>query len=133
MQEYWNGVHEVVKSRQIAGYQIPENIIINRNGQKLSVTPEDFFNYLYRVDENGMSAYNRDLAAQSRESRRDDEILRAYLMFVGGNYSNLVNMAINKEKVATLKLRAKERNTTTVRINKPKPNNNSTNIDLGYN
>lgn len=133
LQEYWNGVHEVVKSRQIAGYQIPENIIINRNGQKLSVTPEDFFNYLYRVDENGMSAYNRDLAAQSRESRRDDEILRAYLMFVGGNYSNLVNMAINKEKVATLKLRAKERNTTTVRINKPKPNNNSTNIDLGYN
>ena len=133
LQEYWNGVHEVVKSRQIAGYQIPENIIINRNGQKLSVTPEDFFNYLYRVDENGMSAYNRDLAAQSRESRRDDEILRAYLMFVGGNYSNLVNMAINKEKVATLKLRAKERNTTTVRINKPKPNNNGTNIDLGYN
>lgn len=133
LQEYWDGVHEVVKSRQIAGYQIPENIIINRNGQKLSVTPEDFFNYLYRVDENGMSAYNRDLAAQSRESRRDDEILRAYLMFVGGNYSNLVNMAINKEKVATLKLRAKERNTTTVRINKPKPNNNGTNIDLGYN
>lgn len=133
LQEYWNGVHEVVKSRQIAGYQIPENIIINRNGQKLSVTPEDFFNYLYRVDENGMSAYNRDLAAQSRESRRDDEILRAYLMFVGGNYSNLVNMAINKEKVATLKLRAKERNTTTVRINKPKPTNNGTNIDLGYN
>lgn len=133
LQEYWDGVHEVVKSRQIAGYQIPENIIINRNGQKLSVTPEDFFNYLYRVDENGMSAYNRDLAAQSRESRRDDEILRAYLMFVGGNYSNLVNMAINKEKVATLKLKAKERNTTTVRINKPKPTNTGTNIDLGYN
>ena len=64
---------------------------------------------------------------------RDDEILRAYLMFVGGNYSNLVNMAINKEKVATLKLKAKERNTSTVRITKPSNQNKSSNIDLGYN
>ena len=43
-------------------------------------------------------------------------------------------MAINKEKVATLKLRAKERSTSTVRITKPtttKPN--GANIDLGYN
>lgn len=133
LEKYWNGVHDVIKTRQIAGYQIPENIIINRNGQKLSVTPEDFFNYLYRVDENGASQYNKDLAAQTPESRRDDEILRAYLMFVGGNYSNLVNMAINKEKVATLKLKAKERNASTVRITKPSNQNKSSNIDLGYN
>ena len=133
LEKYWNGVHDVIKTRQIAGYQIPENIIINRNGQKLSVTPEDFFNYLYRVDENGASQYNKDLAAQTPESRRDDEILRAYLMFVGGNYSNLVNMAINKEKVATLKLKAKERNTSTVRITKPSNQNKFSNIDLGYN
>lgn len=134
LEKYWNGVHDVIKTRQIAGYQIPEQIIITRNGQKLSVTPEDFFNYIYRVDEKGHSAYERDLAKQTPESRRDDEILRAYLMFVGGNYSNLVNMAINKEKVATLKLRAKERSASTVRITKPnttKPN--GTNIDLGYN
>lgn len=134
LEKYWNGVHDVIKTRQIAGYQIPEQIIITRNGQKLSVTPEDFFNYIYRVNEEGHSAYERDLAKQTPESRRDDEILRAYLMFVGGNYSNLVNMAINKEKVATLKLRAKERSTSTVRITKPtttKPN--GANIDLGYN
>lgn len=134
LEKYWNGVHDVIKTRQIAGYQIPEQIIITRNGQKLSVTPEDFFNYIYRVDEKGHSAYERDLAKQTPESRRDDEILRAYLMFVGGNYSNLVNMAINKEKVAILKLRAKEHSVSTVRITKPnttKPN--GTNIDLGYN
>lgn len=134
LEKYWNGVHDVIKTRQIAGYQIPEQIIVTRNGQKLSVTPEDFFNYIYRVDEEGHSAYERDLAKQTPESRRDDEILRAYLMFVGGNYSNLVNMAINKEKVATLKLRAKERSASTVRITKPvttKPS--GANIDLGYN
>ena len=134
LQNYWNGVHEVIKTRNIAGYKIPENIIVNRNGQKISVTPEDFFNYIYRVDQNGKSAYERDLAQETPESRRDDEILRAYLKFVGGNYSNLVDMAINKEKVETLKLRAKERNKTTVRINKPKSNSTKgANIDLGYN
>lgn len=134
LENYWNSVHDVIKNRTIAGYQIPESIIISRNGQKLSVTPEDFFNYIYRVDKDGKSAYERDLATETLESRRDDEILRAYLKFVGGNYSNLVDMAINKEKVNRLKLKAKERNTSTVRISKPKTNTNKgTNIDLGYN
>ena len=134
LEKYWNGVHDVVKSRNIAGYQIPDSIIINRNGQKLSVTPEDFFNYIYRVDKDGKSAYERDLEAETPESRRDDEILRAYLKFVGGNYSNLVEMAINKEKVNKLKLRAKERNASTIRINKPKTTTaKGADIDLGYN
>lgn len=134
LEKYWNGVHDVVKNRTIAGYQIPENIIINRNGQKFSVTPEDFFNYIYRVDKDGKSAYERDLTSETPESRRDDEILRAYLKFVGGNYSNLVDMAINKEKVDRLKLKAKERNTSTVRIIKPKTTTaKGADIDLGYN
>lgn len=134
LEKYWNGVHDVIKSRTIAGYKIPESIIINRNNQKISVTPEDFFNYIYRVDKNGKSAYEHDLEAETMESRRDDEILRAYLKFVGGNYSNLVDMAINNEKVTKLKLRAKERNSTSVRINRPKATSQKgVNIDLGYN
>lgn len=134
MQEYWNGVYDTIKSRRIAGYEIPESIIVNRNGQKISVTPNDFFNYLYRVDNEGKSAYVRDLENETPESRREDEILRAYLKFVGGNYSNLVNMAINKEQVAKLKLKAKERNNTSVRINRPKgAAAKGAAIDLGYN
>lgn len=134
LEDYWNGVHDVIKSRNIAGYQIPETIVINRDGQKISVTPEDFFNYVYRVDNDGLSAYERALAAETPESRRNDEILRAYLKFVGGNYSNLVSMAINKEKVATLRLKAKERNTTTVRVTKHQQTGvKGTDIDFGYN
>lgn len=134
LENYWNSVHNVIKTRNIAGYQIPETIIINRDGQKISATPEDFFNYIYRVDNNGLSAYERALAAETLESRRDDEILRAYLKFVGGNYSNLVDMAINKEKVNRLRLKAKERNSTTVRITKPQATSaKGTNIDFGYN
>lgn len=132
LQKYWNGVNDVIKSRKIAGYEIPESIIITRDGQKLAVTPNDFFNYLYRTDSEGRSAYERDLAKETPESRRDDEILRAYLKFVGGNYSNLVDMAINKEKVATLKLKAKERNTSTIKINRPKQTNSNKEIDFGF-
>lgn len=132
--QYWDGVKETIDSRTIAGYKIPDNIIISRNGQKLSVTPNDFYNYLYLVDNNGQSAYARDLAQETPEARRDDEILRAYLKFVGGNYSNLVEMAINDEKVKNLRLRAKGTTTNSVRINRPKTSPaKGQNIDLGYN
>lgn len=134
LERYWNGVHDIVKSRKIAGYQIPESIVITRNGQKLSVTPEDFFNYIYRVDKEGKSAYERDLETETPDVRRDDEILRAYLKYVGGNYSNLVDMAINEKNVATLKLRAKQHNASAIRVTKPKSTkSDGANIDLGYN
>lgn len=132
--DYWNGVKEVIDSRKIADYQIPESIIINRNGQKLTVTPNDFFNYLYRVDKEGFSQYQRDLAAQDQNARRDDEILRAYLTFVGGNYSNLVDMAINEKEVKSIRLKAKQNNKSTLKITKPTTNDakNGKDIDLGY-
>ena len=134
LERYWNGVHDIIKSRKIAGYQIPESIVITRDGQKLSVTPEDFFNYIYRVDKEGKSAYERDLEAETPDVRRDDEILRAYLKYVGGNYSNLVDMAINEKNVATLKLRAKQHNASAIRVTKPKSTKpDGANIDLGYN
>ena len=134
LERYWNGVHDIIKSRKIAGYQIPESIIITRDGQKLSVTPENFFNYIYRVDKEGKSAYERDLEAETPDVRRDDEILRAYLKYVGGNYSNLVDMAINEKNVATLKLRAKQHNASAIRVTKPKSTkSDGANIDLGYN
>lgn len=134
LERYWNGVHDIIKSRKIVGYQIPESIVITRDGQKLSVTPEDFFNYIYRVDKEGKSAYERDLEAETPDVRRDDEILRAYLKYVGGNYSNLVDMAINEKNVATLKLRAKQHNASAIRVTKPKSTKpDGANIDLGYN
>lgn len=133
LMDYWNGVKEIIDNRKIAGYQIPDSIIINRNGQKYSVTPNDFFNYIYQTDKDGKSAYERDLMNESFENRRDDELLRAYLKFVGGNYSNLVDMAINEQQVNRLKLRAKERNNTAIRITRPTAANKNADIDLGYN
>lgn len=134
LETYWNGVKEVIDNRKIAGYSIPDTIIVNRDGQKLSVTPNDFFNYLYRVDNEGKSQYERDLAKEDPNSRRDDEILRAYLKFVGGSYSNLVDMAVNEEKVNKLKLVAKERRSSSIKVRKPTTTaKKATEIDLGFN
>lgn len=133
LQQYWGGVKQVIDSRHIAGYEIPEHFTRVQNGQKVSVTPRDFFNYLYLVDEDGHSQYEYDLAKQTNDARRDDEILRAYLLYTGGSYANLVNMAINKEQVKNLHLKAKERNTPKVSIRKPKTNKTDySNENFGY-
>ena len=129
--QFWTGVKEVINSRSIAGYKIPDTIIIERDGKKISATPDDFFNYMYQVDANGKSRYDNDLAKESLEDRRNDAILRAYLKFVGGNYTNLVDMAINDKEVKKLKLIAKSRNQSSVKVNKPQTNKGK-DIDLGF-
>lgn len=133
LKSYWTNVHNTIKTKKLGEYQIPDTIVRIIDGHKISATPDDFFNYVYQVDKNGRSRYEYDLLAETPQSRMNDELLRAYLKFVGGNYSNLVDMAINKKDVEKLRLRAKSRNANTVRISKP--NNNTTkgkDIDLGY-
>lgn len=132
-QEYWQDIYDTVQTRRIAGYQIPENIIVNKNGQKFTATPDDFFDYIYNVDAEGKTAYQKELEQETAETLRDDNLLRAYLKFVGGNYSNLVDMAINDKQVAKLRLKAKENRQSTIRVTKPATTNKNKEIDLGYN
>ena len=129
---YWKGVKQVIDKRELAGYKIPDNIVINRNGTKTSATPDDFFRYVYAVDKEGHSAYERDLMNTKPEDRLNDELLRAFLMFTGGNYANLVDYAINEKNVKTLRLKAAQRDRkSTLRITKPtKVNLKET--DFGY-
>ena len=131
-EKYWNGVKKVIDSKKIAGYQIPDNIIISRDGKKISATPQDFFNYLYQVDDNGKSRYVYDLEAQTPEARRDDQILRAYLTFVGGNYASLVDMAIKEEKVRTLRMKSKQATTKGGIKVTPPSNTKPKDLDFGY-
>jgi hypothetical protein len=130
---YWTGVQETIKSRKIAGYEIPETIIINKDGKKIAATPNDFFNYVYQVDENGNSRYNNDLAAMTPEQRRDDSLLRAYLRFTGGSYADLVNLAIKDQEVKKLRLIAKDNSKRTARIVPPTSSKSKGgNTDFGY-
>lgn len=120
--KYWNGVKAIIDSHKIGGYEIPETIIVERDGKKLSVTANDFFNYLYRTDSDGFTDYAKAIRATKPEDALQDEILRAYLKFTGGTYADLVKMAINEAKVKNLKLQNKGRKPAgTIRINPPKP------------
>lgn len=130
--DYWNGIKEVIDGRKIGKYTIPESIIIERDGKKLSVTPNDFFNYLYQVDNTGRSRYQYDLEKETPENKRNDALLRAYLKFVGGDYSNLIDMAINEKEVQKLRLKSKENRSGQIRINRtPKTTKKDNIIDFG--
>lgn len=58
---------------------------------------------------------------QTPESRRDDEILRAFLTFTGGSYANLVDMAVKEKEAIRLRTKAKEAaaHKTTVKVTTP--------------
>ena len=129
--QYRGNVHEIVKSRQIAGYNIPESIVITRNGQKTTATVEDFFKYIYQVDGNGKSRYNYDIEAEDPQARLHDDILRAYLKFTGGDFTNLLDMAINKKEVNKLILKSKETKKPSISVRKPTPKNNKKEINFG--
>lgn len=119
--EFWTGVKECIDKRQIAGYRIPETVIIERNGKQISTTPEDFFNYVYQVDDKGLSRYENDLMSLSPAERRDEELLKAWLKYTGKGYDSLIEMAVSDKETKKLKLIASQRKTTkgAIKITKP--------------
>ena len=123
--EFWNGVKECIDKRQIAGYRIPETVIIERNGKQISTTPEDFFNYVYQVDDKGLSRYENDLMKLSPAERRDEELLKAWLKYTGKGYDSLIEMAISDKEAKKLKLTASQRKSTrgAIKITKPDSKN----------
>lgn len=130
---YWNAVKNVIDKKVIAGYQIPDTILVNRDGNKVAKTPDDFFRYLYLVDDHGHSRYEYDLANQDPNTRLQNDILRAYLMFTGGDYSSLVNMAITKKEVQTYRTKANNQKKQTYKIKTPGSSSSSKGeLDFGY-
>ena len=94
-----------------------------KNGKQSAATADDFFNYLYQVDDKGYSRYERELMETPEEEQLQNDLLRAYLKFTGGNYSNLVDLAIASEKTKTLRLKAAEqRRKSSIKITKPAAN-----------
>lgn len=120
---YWGKVKSAIDKKEIACYKIPETILINKNGKQSAATADDFFNYLYQVDDKGYSRYERELMETPEEEQLQNDLLRAYLKFTGGNYSNLVDLAIASEKTKTLRLKAAEqRRKSSIKITKPAAN-----------
>lgn len=122
---YWENVNNVITKRNIAGYKIPESFTKEVNGQKVTLTPDDFYDYLYRakeVDANGnkVTGYQRDLDKLTDEELLNKELLDAWLMFTGGTYKDLVNMAIKEHEVHKLIVKSREqRSSRTIKVTKP--------------
>lgn len=120
--DYWNKVNNVINSRVIAGYKLPESFIKEANGQKVTITPNDFYNYLSKATEtdtdgNKVTGYQRDLDKLTDDEYLNRELLDAWLMFTGGTYKDLIAMAVNEDKVRQLRVKSKEQRTSkTVKV-----------------
>lgn len=115
--DYWNNVNKVIDSRIIAGYKLPESFTKEVNGQKVIFTPNDFYNYLAKATEldtdgNKVTGYQRDLNQLTDEEYLNRELLTAWLMYTGGDFKDLVDMAVKEEQVRKLRVKSKEQRTT---------------------
>jgi len=109
VQKYWASVNEQIQSGNIAGYKIPETMILERDGQKVTVSRSDFWDYLTVQDrETGLTGYRRDLSAMSDHDVMEHELLDAYLHFTGKSYKDLISMAVQEEHVKQLRLQSKQ-------------------------
>lgn len=132
---YWKEVKSCIDKREIAGYKIPDVIIIDRGGKQVSATPEDFFNYLYQVDEQGYSQYQKELANEAPSERMNDELLKAFLKYTGKSYNSLLEMAVANKEVKKLRLTANKNKSAkaTIKITKAaKTNGNLDGENFGY-
>lgn len=132
--EYWGTVKQTIDSKQLGKYKIPDTIMRTNDGKTVAATPQDFFNYVYQINDEGKSRYMIDLEKQTKEDALNDELLRAYLMFTGKSYDSLVEMAKVEKEIVRLKAAKNNGTRKTIKITKPanKPGQNN-NIDYGYN
>ena len=133
IKKYWENVNRIVNSRIIGGYKIPESFTKEVNGKKIVVTANDFFNYISNAtaqDNNGnqVTGYQKALNDLTDEEYLNRELLDAWLMFTGGTYKDLIDMAVKENEVRKLIVKSKEnRSTKTVKV--VKKQNGKTSID----
>lgn len=125
LQNYWNSVKDTISSRRIGNYLLPETIVKDVNGRKVTYKLSDFYDYLAKptvIDEDGnqTTPYNRDLANRTDKDVLERDLLDAWLLWTGGSYGDLVDMAIKEETARRLVLKSKEnRARHNVKISKP--------------
>lgn len=120
--EYWEKVNNLINSRVINGYRLPNSFTKEIDGKKTILTPNDFFNYLSEArydDNNGnkITAYQNDLNKLTDDEFLAREMLDAWLMFTGGTYKDLIDMAVKEEQVRKLVVKSKQnRSSKSVRV-----------------
>lgn len=124
---YWENVEKTISKGELLGYSIPEQIQCNRDGKKVMLSRKDFLKYVSTpVDSEGNTAYMLDEAKVDSNARMQDDLLKAFLKFTGGNYASLVGMAVNKHKVLSVRTAAAQTTGKRTVIINSKGNNSKT-------
>lgn len=122
LKNYWEKVNNMINSRVINGYKIPDSFTKEVNGKKVVITPNDFFAYLSeakfeREDGSRVTAYQNDLNQLTDDEFMAREMLDAWLMFTGGTYKDLIDMAVKENEVRKLIVKSKQsRSAKTVKV-----------------
>nr|DAH01041.1 MAG TPA: hypothetical protein [Crassvirales sp.] len=124
---YWDNVEKTISKGELLGYSIPEQIQCNKDGKKVMLSRKDFLKYVSTpVDNEGNTAYMLDEAKVDSDARMQDDLLKAFLRFTGGDYASLVGMAVNKQKVLSIRTTAAQTTGKRTVIINSKGNNSKT-------
>lgn len=124
---YWDNVEKTISKGELLGYSIPEQIQCNKDGKKVMLSRKDFLKYVSTpVDSEGNTAYMLDEAKVDSDARMQDDLLKAFLRFTGGDYASLVGMAVNKQKVLSIRTSAAQTTGKRTVIINSKGNNSKT-------
>lgn len=124
---YWDSVEKTISKGELLGYSIPEQIQCNKDGKKVMLSRKDFLKYVSTpVDNEGNTAYMLDEAKVDSNARMQDDLLKAFLRFTGGDYASLVGMAVNKQKVLSIRTTAAQTTGKRTVIINSKGNNSKT-------
>lgn len=124
---YWDNVEKTINKGELLGYSIPEQIQCNKDGKKVMLSRRDFLKYVSTpVDSKGNTAYMLDEAKVDSDARMQDDLLKAFLRFTGGDYASLVGMAVNKQKVLSIRTAAAQTTGKRTVIINSKGNNSKT-------
>lgn len=124
---YWDNVEKTISKGELLGYSIPEQIQCNKDGKKVMLSRKDFLKYVSTpVDSEGNTAYMLDEAKVDSDARMQDDLLKAFLRFTGGDYASLVGMAVNKQKVLSIRTAAAQTTGKKTVIINSKGNNSKT-------
>ena len=124
---YWDNVEKTISKGELLGYSIPEQIQCNKDGKKVMLSRKDFLKYVSTpVDSEGNTAYMLDEAKVDSDARMQDDLLKAFLRFTGGDYASLVGMAVNKQKILSIRTAAAQTTGKRTVIINSKGNNSKT-------
>lgn len=125
VEDYFKKVNNVITSRKIGDYTLPEHITLERNGAKVTLTLNDFYDFVSKPIEGDdgqlMTQYSRALNNQTDDELLNKELLDAWLLFTGGSYKDLVNMIAKEDNVRRIMIKSKDNKAKhQLKITKPK-------------